>query len=147
MDVYTLLHLKWMTTRTCCIQRELCSVLCGSLDGRRVWGEMDTCICMAESFCSSPETIKTLLISYTPIQSKKLKLGKRLKKKSLSTQMPFLAGKNSPSHESCCRAGLYPLLLKLKETRYFLYLFWVARRWAQDQANRLLSLQLSVWSN
>ena len=31
---------------------------------------MDTCICMAESFCCSPETI-TLLIGYTPIQSKK----------------------------------------------------------------------------
>ena len=46
--------------------------------------EMDTCICMAESFCSSPETIRTLLISYTPIQSKKLKLGKRLKKKNHS---------------------------------------------------------------
>ena len=24
--------------------RELCSVLCGSLDGRRVWGRMDTCV-------------------------------------------------------------------------------------------------------
>ena len=41
---------------------ELCSMLCGSLDGREVWGRMDTCICicMAESLCSSPETITTL---------------------------------------------------------------------------------------
>ena len=27
---------------------------------------MDTCICMAESLCSSPETTKTLLIRYNP---------------------------------------------------------------------------------
>ena len=47
-------------------------MLCGSLDGRGVWGRMDTCICMAESLCCLPEII-TLLISYTPIQNKKLK--------------------------------------------------------------------------
>ena len=28
-----------------------CSVLCGNVDGREVWGRMDTCICMAESLC------------------------------------------------------------------------------------------------
>ena len=27
--------------------RELCSMLCGSLDGRGVWGRIDMCICMA----------------------------------------------------------------------------------------------------
>ena len=43
---------------------ELCSMLCGSLDGRGVWGRMDTCIYMAEFFPCSPETIITLLISY-----------------------------------------------------------------------------------
>ena len=43
---------------------ELCSMLCASLDGRGVWGRMDTCICMAESFWCSPKTITTLLISY-----------------------------------------------------------------------------------
>ena len=43
---------------------ELCLVLCGSLDGRRVWGRMDMCICMAESLCCSSGTITTLLISY-----------------------------------------------------------------------------------
>ena len=36
-----------------------------------VWGRMDTCICMVESLCCLPETIIVLLISYTPIQSKK----------------------------------------------------------------------------
>ena len=39
-------------------------MLCGSLDGSRVWGTMDTCICMAESLCCPPETVTTLLISY-----------------------------------------------------------------------------------
>jgi len=29
-------------------QTELCSMLCGSLDGRGVWGRMDTCIHMTE---------------------------------------------------------------------------------------------------
>ena len=48
-------------------------MLCGSLDGRGVWGRMDTCICMAESLCCSSETIITLLIGYTVIQNKKLK--------------------------------------------------------------------------
>ena len=35
---------------------------------------MDTCIYMAESLHSSPETTTTLLISYTPIQNKKFKV-------------------------------------------------------------------------
>ena len=52
---------------------ELCSVLCGSLDGRGFWGRMDTCICMAEFLCCPPETITTLLIGYPPKQNKKLK--------------------------------------------------------------------------
>jgi len=44
------------------------------LDGRGVWGRMDTCIPMAESLGCSPETVIALFISYTPIQNKKLKL-------------------------------------------------------------------------
>ena len=44
---------------------ELCSMLCGSLDGRRVWGRMYTRICIAEALHCSPETITTLLIDYT----------------------------------------------------------------------------------
>ena len=30
---------------------------------------MDTCICMAESLCCSPEATTSLLICYTPIQN------------------------------------------------------------------------------
>ena len=55
------------------LHMELCSILCGSLDGREVWGRVDTCICVAESLCCSPEIITTLLIGYTPIPNKKLK--------------------------------------------------------------------------
>ena len=57
--------------------RELCSKLHGCLDGRGVRGRMDTCICMAESLHCSPETLTTLLISYTPRQTKKLKKKKK----------------------------------------------------------------------
>ena len=49
--------------------RELCSILCGSLDGRGVWwgrGGMDTYIWIAESLHCPPETIITLLTDYTP---------------------------------------------------------------------------------
>ena len=54
---------------------ELCSILYGSLDGRGVWGRMNTCICMAESLPCSPETVTTLLIGYSPIQNTKFKKG------------------------------------------------------------------------
>ena len=56
--------------------RELCSMSCGSLDGRGVWGRMDTCTCTAESLYCPPETITVLLISYTPIHTKKCFLKK-----------------------------------------------------------------------
>ena len=39
------------------VHRDLCSVLYGSLDGRGVWGRMDTCICMAESLHYPSETV------------------------------------------------------------------------------------------
>ena len=51
-------------------------MLCGSLDGRGVWGRTDACMCMAGSLHCSPETITTLLIGYIPIQNKKLLLKK-----------------------------------------------------------------------
>ena len=54
--------------------RELCSMLCGSLDRRRVRGRMDTCVCMAESLYYLPETLTALLISYTSIQASQVAL-------------------------------------------------------------------------
>ena len=53
--------------RGCKVQYRNCSMLCGSPDGRRVQGRMDTCICMTESLCCQSETITTLLIDYTAI--------------------------------------------------------------------------------
>ena len=48
-------------------------MLCGSLDGRRVQGRVDTSRRVAEFLRCSPETILTLLTGYTPIQNKKFK--------------------------------------------------------------------------
>ena len=50
--------------------RELSSMLCGSLEGRRVWRKTDTCVCMAESLCHAPETITTLLIGHCCLVAK-----------------------------------------------------------------------------
>ena len=44
--------------------RELCSVLCDSLDGSEVWGRMDVCIFTVESLCCSPETVTTLFVNW-----------------------------------------------------------------------------------
>jgi len=54
-------------------------MLCGSLDGGRSLGWMDTCVCMAESLLCTSETITTLLIGYTPIQKKKVQIKINLK--------------------------------------------------------------------
>ena len=65
---------------------------------------MDTCICLAESHHSSPETITTLLIDYTPIQNKKLKVWRGKKKKkdklfAISGNMLTLGGPVLPQVE------------------------------------------------
>ena len=67
--MYTLLHYKWITS-TCIPHGTLLNVMWQSGD-QGVWGSMDTCICMSESLCCPPETITTLLISYTSTQNKK----------------------------------------------------------------------------
>ena len=64
MDMYTLLYLKWITSKDLLLDRELFFMFCGSLDGRGVQGRMDTCICLAESLCWAPENITALLMSY-----------------------------------------------------------------------------------
>ena len=51
-DMYTLLYFKMVTSK---VLLYATSTLCGSLDGREVWGRMDTCIYMAQSLCCSPE--------------------------------------------------------------------------------------------
>ena len=49
MHMYSLLYLKWITNKDLLFSTGNCSMLCGSLDGRGVWGRVDICICMAES--------------------------------------------------------------------------------------------------
>ena len=44
-------------------------MLCGSLNGRGIWGRMDTCICVAESLFCSLETVTALLIGCCCIAS------------------------------------------------------------------------------
>ena len=67
IDMSTLLYLKWVTNKNLLYGTGNPAVLCGSLDGRGVWGRMDTCICVAEVLRCPPETITTLLIGYTPV--------------------------------------------------------------------------------
>ena len=52
--------------------REFCSKPRGSLDRRGIWGRTETCVCMAESTCSLPETITTLLTCYECLSAKSL---------------------------------------------------------------------------
>ena len=67
MDMYTLLHLKWVTNK----DLELCSMLCDSLDGGEFGGNGYTCV--TEPLCCPLETITTLLTGCIPIQNKKVK--------------------------------------------------------------------------
>ena len=39
-DMYTSLNLKWITNKHLTVQHsKLCSMLCGNLDRKRIWGE------------------------------------------------------------------------------------------------------------
>ena len=46
--------------------RELCSIFC-NLIGKRIWKRINTCTCMIESLCCTPETNIAFLINYSPI--------------------------------------------------------------------------------
>ena len=71
--------------------RELCSVLCGSLHGRRVWGRVDTWICWL-SRCS-PETVTILFVNWLYTNTKE----KAKKKNAPSIQtLYFVFNKSLP---------------------------------------------------
>ena len=74
IHVYTLLYLKWITNKDL-LYRASNSAQCyvAAWMGEGIWGRMDICVCMAESRCSSPETITTRLMGYTSIQNQKFK--------------------------------------------------------------------------
>ena len=67
MAMCTLLYLKWITNKDL-LNRTGNSVQCcvASQMGGELW-RMDTCVCMAESFCCPLEIITALLIFYTPV--------------------------------------------------------------------------------
>ena len=48
MHMYTLLYLTWIANKDLLYSA---GNSCGSLDGRGVWGRMDTCMFMAEARC------------------------------------------------------------------------------------------------
>ena len=51
---------------------ELYSILCGSLDGRGVWGRMDTCICMSESLLFTwnyHNIVNQFSVQFSPVRS------------------------------------------------------------------------------
>ena len=54
-------------------------MLCASLDGKRVWGRMDTYICIAESLHFSTETITTFLSVIPQYKIKRLNFEKNRK--------------------------------------------------------------------
>ena len=58
IERYTPLYLKWITKKVLLYRTgNSAQPLCGSLDGRGVWGRMDTCIYTTESLCCAEETI------------------------------------------------------------------------------------------
>ena len=77
-------------------------MLSGSLNGRRVWGRMDTCVCMIESLDCSPEAVTVLLMGYTPRQNKK---------KTLST-VPLLYSRSLFLHAMLCLVAQLCLTLR-----------------------------------
>ena len=44
--------------------RELYSVFCNNLHGKRIWKRMDICVCINEPLCCTSVTNKTLLVNY-----------------------------------------------------------------------------------
>ena len=60
MNILLWVHVKMDSQQGHTIEyRKVYSILCGSPSGKGIWGRMDTCICIAKSFCCPPETITT----------------------------------------------------------------------------------------
>ena len=70
---------------------ELCSMLCGSLIGRGVWGRMDTCKCLVESLPCSLETIPALFVNLLCCNTKEKVREKKRRRQQISLQPLKLA--------------------------------------------------------
>ena len=64
MDMYTLLYLKWITSKHLLYSTGNSVRYVAAWVGEELGGE---CLCMAEPLCCPPEAITALLISYTPL--------------------------------------------------------------------------------
>ena len=89
-----------LTCTHCYVKKNLlyntwnCSMSCGSLDGKGIWGRMDTCVYTAESLLCLSETIIILLISCTPTQNLKFFL------KENKSVFIYLLNHNNNTNES-----------------------------------------------
>ena len=72
IDMHTLLYLKWMTGEDLLYSTGTLLNIVWQPGWKRGLGRTDICIRMAESLCCPTETITTMLISHTSIQSKKV---------------------------------------------------------------------------
>ena len=76
--MYTQLFLKWTTSEELLNSPGNCSMLWGSLEGRRVWRRMDACICMVETIHLCSLDIITTLLSVMCMHAKLLQLSPTL---------------------------------------------------------------------
>ena len=75
MDVCTLLYLKWITSKVLWYSTgNSAQCYVAAWMGGEFGGEWIHVYVWLSSFTISPETITTLLIGYTPIQNKKIKV-------------------------------------------------------------------------
>ena len=103
IHVYTLLCLKRITNKDLLYSTLNFAQCCVAIwMGEGIWGRMDIGICMAESLCSSPETVRTLLMGYTPIENKKFKRKNMEKRQSVYPlhfpRPDFFPGGDEQSH-------------------------------------------------
>ena len=66
VDVHTRLYLKWITSKGLLFSTGILLNVTWQPGWEWIWGRTDTWTCMLESLCCPPETITTVLISYTP---------------------------------------------------------------------------------
>ena len=99
-------------------------ILCNNQNGKTIWKIIDTCICITESLCCTPEINTTLLINYTPISFKKFfsKTTKDLKIFNFKINFIF-------PDEIC-----HEFLIKIIGRKLWLSLFWLLERFSRQQA-------------
>ena len=86
--MYTILYSKWITNKDLLYSTwNSTQSFRASLDGRGLWGRMDTCICTAESLQGSPESTEHCLLAL-PIY--KIRSLKHSNNKNIHTQKKLM---------------------------------------------------------